>query len=250
MAAVFGGSTKIGRTVVDPGTDKSLPSPGSLGWTTITSQMAVGVTAGADVALVHGDQWQSLDGRRAEFIDKDVSTTILGNEDHEVTGNRTKQITGNHTETVVGSQNLTSVGSHTELYCDPKTETYASPRCELNAAPRCRAEPTPTMNILGIEFEKKDFEATYIVQGAEIAIQKFEVFAVKQEAGGLHQTLTVAEWTTTGIGLENTLVKLDVEALKSHTFGAKPELGGGKVGVHAGVNAVPGPVAVVAGFNH
>jgi hypothetical protein len=65
MGAVFGGSTKISRAVADPGTDKTLPSSGSLSWGGITGASAVAGTTGADCKLVNGDRWQQVNGNHS-----------------------------------------------------------------------------------------------------------------------------------------------------------------------------------------
>ena len=77
MAHVFDASVKVGRKVVDPETDDTLPPSGSLDWKNITDATALAGTQGIDCKLDNGDRWQEIKGKLIENI-KDVVKTTIG----------------------------------------------------------------------------------------------------------------------------------------------------------------------------
>ena len=87
---VFDQSTKVGRKVKDPGSDKSLPDGKSLSYGAMTSTSGLAGATGIDCKLVHGDRFQVIDEKMTESIGGDEKTTISGNETHTVMGDESR----------------------------------------------------------------------------------------------------------------------------------------------------------------
>jgi len=81
---VFDKSTKVGRNVSDPGSDKSLPDGKSLSYGAMPSSGGLAGATGVDCKLVHGDRWQQIDGNFTEQTNSNVKTTILADETRNV----------------------------------------------------------------------------------------------------------------------------------------------------------------------
>jgi hypothetical protein len=125
MAAVFDGKTKVGRAVADPGTDDTLPNPGSMAYGAIATPVSLSGTIGAHSMLVHGDRWQQIDGNFTESVGSDLRTTISGNQTHTTQGNQTVTVSGDHNETVMGNTMQTMIGPQIVSNMDVRNETRA-----------------------------------------------------------------------------------------------------------------------------
>ncbi|HLW86630.1 MAG TPA: hypothetical protein VKR60_15540 [Candidatus Sulfotelmatobacter sp.] len=127
MAVVFDGKTKIGRAVADPGTDKTLPFPGSLSWGGITGPSALLTTIGIDAKLVRGTRWEQIAGVQTDNFMADLIITITGNETVTVDQNQTYTTYGTLTENMYGNaiyvfispQDVTNVATVTLNYSSP-----------------------------------------------------------------------------------------------------------------------------------
>ncbi len=145
---VFDKSTKVGRKVNDPGTDKSLPGGKALSYGAMTSATAVAGTTGLDCKLVHGDRWQQIDGSFTEQTNSNVKTTILADETRNVIGNRTLSTLGSVTGTVASNYTKTVVGSTVRTYVGAAAYTYTSNHVATHASPQCRFEPGVYMHAI------------------------------------------------------------------------------------------------------
>jgi hypothetical protein len=105
--SAFDASTKIKREVSDPLSDHKLPHPKSLSWTGITAPTAVKGTKGAHCDLVHGDQWNEINGNHNENILR----------------NQTLKVVGKHKETLVESCYQNIIGPHIVLNNNVRNET-------------------------------------------------------------------------------------------------------------------------------
>lgn len=130
--AVFGGSTKISRAVADPGTDKTLPSSGSLSWGGITGASGVAGTTGVDCKLVSGDRWQQISGTHTENIGTNLKTTVTGDQTHTIQGNQTIEIGGKKELTVAQQCLETMVGPHMITNMDVFNETRLSVQMKVH----------------------------------------------------------------------------------------------------------------------
>jgi hypothetical protein len=241
---VFSKSTKVNRTVADPGTDDTLPPSGALSWGAITAASGVAGTTGADVKLIHGDLWERISGSVSEFISGSVLTNIIRDHTLNVTGNRMKQITGNHTENIVGNQNLTVIGPHNALYVSPKNDVHASPHNRVNSSPENQQEPSQKIHILGVEFEKKESETTVVMNSFEIKVLSNEITAFKNEATGLANGASVIVLDAVlGISIEPKISEVNLEALHTFLKGAEAKAGGGSVAAMPRVATPPNPPA-------
>ena len=241
--SVFDGKTKIGRSVADPNTDKTLPPSGSLGWSAITGQTALGVTVGSDVALVHGDQWQSVDTDRTHKIGGSGNSTIEGDENRKVSGDHNKQISGDQNQIISGDHNLNVSGQSQSLFVGPKTDVHVAPLCIMHSATQCTSEPQPKIHILGVEFEKKDSEFTFCTNSFDINVISNEInLAFKNELTTLNNEVKVILdfATVLGVSIEPKVSEVEIEALHTFLKGGHAEVTAGKVTAAPGVNAVPG----------
>jgi Gp5-like OB domain-containing protein len=123
--SVFDQSTKVGRRVADPGTDKTLPPSGALSWGGITGASGVAGTVGVDAKLVHGDRWQQITGNQTENITSDLKTTVTGDQTHTIVGNQTITVSQNHQETIIGNCLQTIIGPQITTNMDVRNETRA-----------------------------------------------------------------------------------------------------------------------------
>jgi hypothetical protein len=186
MAAVFGGSTKISRAVPDPGTDKSLPSSGSLSWGGITGASAVAGTTGADCKLVNGDRWQQVNGNHTENVSTNVLTTIQGNVTRSVLGNEDFTTAGDVTRTIVGMLNETLVAGQSTSCVGPFNRTDVAPVTWL-----C---PTSSQINSGDLYECKIFKGgAYAIRNVNVAVDTS--IRILNEQIHVHQ-MSVAQFET------------------------------------------------------
>ena len=80
--AVFSGDVKVGRAVKDPGTDKSLPAPGSLSYGAIASTSALAACPGTDAQLIHGDKWIKIDAKQTGIDQRRCLAEAIVQPDH------------------------------------------------------------------------------------------------------------------------------------------------------------------------
>ncbi len=127
MAVVFDGKTKIGRAVADPGTDDTLPDPGSLTLAAITTPVALSGTVGAECKLVHGDRWEQIDGNHTENVSGNVLIMIQGNVSQSVVGNQTLSTVGDVTSSIVGMLSESFVAGQSTSCVGPYNRTDVAP---------------------------------------------------------------------------------------------------------------------------
>jgi hypothetical protein len=240
--SVFDRSTKTRRLVADPGTDHAVPSQAALIWGAITSPVALGPTVGVDAALVHGDQWQQVNGSMTENFTQNVTTAILQDHKHNITGNRTTQIAGNHTETVAGNLNSTIIGTTNALYLSPKNDVHASPNNRVNSASENQQEPSDKTQILGVSFEHKKSETVITDTSLGLNWLAEEFTLVKAEGTALNVEGKLLDLAAVyGISVEPKMTEVELEPLHTFLKGAEAKVAAGAVAAVPAVNAVPHP---------
>jgi len=124
--AVFDKSTKIGRSVADPGTDNKLPGASALSFGAISSTGALAGCPGADSKLIQGDQWEMIQGKRQGTITSDWTQTTMGSKTCTVLQNRVTSTLANRNDTIIGSTVQTNVGAAAHTYISNHVVTHAS----------------------------------------------------------------------------------------------------------------------------
>lgn len=114
--------------------DSQLPNLGALNSGAMTSPSALSETAGACVALVHGDIWDQFHGNYTENIFDDYRLTVHGN--------RTETILHNHQHTIVGTTNTKHIGVHNHTNVAPRNDTFVHTRTEDHHQPEQKHQPT------------------------------------------------------------------------------------------------------------
>ncbi|HUA20139.1 MAG TPA: hypothetical protein VMB25_15430 [Bryobacteraceae bacterium] len=218
--------------VTDPGTDKTLPSGGSLSYGAIASPGGLAGGSGIDGKLVHGDRWQT--------IDQNQTTMITGNDILSITGNQTVTISTNHTLTIVGNVVSTVIGAHNLLQVGAQNQIHVDPHCRLDSSPECQTEPTNKMRLFGVEFEVKSTENTITGNKIEIVGTGLEINGFTEEITGMNMEMKVIDYCLVpAVALEQKIISLEVEPFYAHTFGAEVDAGAGEAKVVPTVNAVP-----------
>jgi|SRR5579863_811273 hypothetical protein len=221
MAAVFDGKTKVGRAVADPGTDDTLPSPGSLTFGAIATPVAVSGTVGADARLVHGDRWEQLDGSLMEITNTNVTTTIMGNETKQVTGNQMQTMSANVTNMIVGNVTHTVVGAELHTNIGAQNHTRMAPRVETYAGSENKEEPGGHFHVIdqwikscNLNMEVSVYKVSAILMKVDVAGEKVDIFADKTQAGELKNMV---------VGMKNQAViglKLYADSLRNDIVAA------------------------------
>src|SRR5947209_5849363 len=110
MPAVFDKTTKVGRRVPDPMTDKILCPVGTLSFPVINTTIALGIAIGVDVKIIHGDYFEQINGSVTINITGNLNTTIFQNEIRLVFQNQMITVLQNLILTVVASFIHTTIG--------------------------------------------------------------------------------------------------------------------------------------------
>jgi hypothetical protein len=202
---VFDAATQVGRFVSDPGTDKRLPPGGSLSYGSITSPSALAGTLGIDVALVHGDQWDQVEGNRTCNILMNHICTVFQDEVYKVLIDRRTTIAGNYYKTVIGNYNQTIIGIHNVTNISNRNNTYVSPKIEVHTAPKQSQEPTGWWQYIK-ENTKIYYYQTNIVLGAAFNFSVFEVNIALIRLGAFG-----FDGTATGFQMEFICFRIDVK---------------------------------------
>lgn len=237
---VFDQSTKVGRKVKDPTTDKTLPSEKSLSYGAMTSTTGLAGATGIDCKLVHGDRFQAIDAKMTETIGASESTSIGTTETHNVGTTRTTTIGANDVITIGANKQVTVTGSHNLLQVGARNEVCVSPVNRVNSSPDSQGEPTNKMRIFGIDFEVKNSEQTITGQKAEVVGQAIGATLWNTEVKVINVEMKVVDFATVlGIAIEPKVSEVELEALHTFLKGAEGTVAGGHAAVAPSVNAVP-----------
>lgn len=148
-------------------TDKDLPDLGSLDLKAMTSETALAGTNGITVSLIHGNEWNQLEGNRTENILKSLFTHITINEVRTVDENLANKVTGTTNDTRVGVHNQTNIA--------PRNDTFMHTRTEIHHQPEHREQKTEDFNVLNVvrEVAKEIFEFQYLKMEARLMHLEF-----------------------------------------------------------------------------
>lgn len=219
MGAVFDGKTKVGRALADPGTDDTLPNPGSLVFPAIMTPAALAGTIGAETKLVHGDRWEQVDGSLMEITNVNVTTTVMANETRSIMGNQTLTTTGNVEHTVVGNLNKNVIGPEIHFNVGPQNHTRLAPRTEIHAGTKQQDEPgffyrvvsnivenhilattivAARIVVLGTTNEVVVHRLQCVMNDSKLKALKCGAFLLENQAGSLRNTLSAVKNHVTG----------------------------------------------------
>jgi hypothetical protein len=202
---VFDAVTKTARAVLDPGTDKKLPPAGALSYGGITSSSALGGTLGVAVELIHGDQWEEIQGKRTCNILLDHVVTVVQNEIYKVVCDRRTTIVGDYFKTIVQNYNHTTIGIHNQTNISNRNNTFVSTKVEVHCAPKQSQEPTGWWQYIK-DNTKLFYYKTDIILGTKFNLAVFEanVALIRLEAFGF-------KGTGTGFQVQLVCFKVDVK---------------------------------------
>ncbi len=226
---VFDGTTKVGRAVKDPATDKNLPDGKALSYSAMPTTTALAGTTGVNCKLVHGDRWQEILGNMTEHYTLSVTSTI----------------DQNWTITVNGTMNLTVVQGYNEVQEGPVNETYYQ---------------VVTINNLDDQYQSIADSFAFTVAMASNTVTIVEQVSVV--IGGQLNVVEGVQVNVVGLLCASIVVDFDLEWKTLHAeyhllhgdgkfmelynveakcklFGAKSEVGGGEADVKPKVNAAP-----------
>jgi uncharacterized protein YcfJ len=216
MAAVFDGKTKVGRAVADPGTDDTLPVPGSLTLAAITTPAALSGTVGAECKLVNGDRWQQISGNQTEFVSGNLMTTISGNQTHTTSGNQTVTVSGNHSETIIGNTLQTMIGAQIVSNMDVRNETRAVTHLHTHGDSFFQYTPNAQFQVHDL-----DMQATLMFMfEAELEHTEFAVHHLEFKGG--HNYFSGIETTVSAVQSQNSPMSMKAALLALHLIAAKP----------------------------
>ncbi len=121
---IFDANSITVTTNPDPLTDNTLPPPGLLNYSAITTDTALATTTGLECAFVHGVRDLHVSGNMHEFIEGDLNSTIHGNEARSVDQTFRETVLGQYTLTVNGGWLEEQHGAVTRNYSLPVTDTF------------------------------------------------------------------------------------------------------------------------------
>lgn len=147
--------------------DKDLPDLGALNPSAMTSITALAGTNGIEVSLVHGDEWNQMEGNLTENILKNLLTHITLDETRTVDQNLINRVNGTTNDTRVGVHNQTNIA--------PRNDEFMHTRSEIHHQPEQREQKTEDFNILNVvrEVAKEIFEFQYLKIEARLAHLEF-----------------------------------------------------------------------------
>jgi hypothetical protein len=206
---VFDGSVKVKRAVSDPGTDKKLPSMGSLSYGAIKSATALAGTTGVDACLIQGNKWQELKGQHTENVLQHHLLTIQGN--------RQEMVVGNHTHTIVGNTNNTHVGTHNHTNISPRNDTFVHTRTENHSEEEHQNQPIGRNESTSSEHTNTEDEQHFKGTEYTMTMLKLEATVTNLE----HKTLSVG---VHGINSEAKIMHHTSEALENKLQGFVSEV--------------------------
>jgi len=245
--SVFDASTKTGREVKDPLSDKTLPPPASLSWKTITTPAALAGTVGIDCKLVHGNRFQQIDQSMTENYGGNVTTTIGSNQTRTIGGDQKMVVAGNRTAVIgtnllhvtAGSTTRVQIGAVTQLDVSATNEVYVGVLTENHASPKQENEPLHVeSDAICIATKGVDLNATG-VQAQTVGVS-VGAFGVKAEVGGVAVSGIGAELASRVLGIDVKGFFSANDPIDLHLFGGKVQLGGIKPEAN-GVQANAGP---------
>ncbi|NYF78656.1 hypothetical protein [Granulicella arctica] len=161
----FSGAPKTSNQSFDPSTDNKTPSLGSLNMKSMPSPTALSGTTGIDCSLIHGDEWNQIEGNLTENILKNHKATVMINETHTVNNNLVHRVNGTTNDTRIGVHNQTNIA--------PRNETYAHTLSETHHQPEHREQKTEDHNFVTslLEFKEKHYEwKTFFVEFKQISL--------------------------------------------------------------------------------
>jgi hypothetical protein len=237
---VFDKSTKVGRKVKDPGTDKTLPVEKALSYSAMTSTGGLAGATGIDCKLVHGERFQVIDANMTESVGADEKTTITGSETHTVMVNETYTVQGNRSHMVMGTHMLNVFNSSTYLYLGAVSKLHMLTKTETMLAGRTSTDATWA-------YSNKVFDGENIaLQQQNIGATESNIGAQMQFIGFLAQFVLSLNLGVNTLNVTANLAKAKSEALSARMQGALTKLVGGEVGAEGGtaeanatVNALP-----------
>jgi hypothetical protein len=138
----------------DPSNDHKTPKLGSLNLGAMTSLTALAGTNGVSVSLVHGDEWNQMEGNQTENVLKYRKTTIKLNDKYTVNGDVINR--------VVGTTNDTRIGVHNQTNVAPRNDTFVSTRTEDHHQPEQKHQPTSKQEITSSSYESHITQNKYI----------------------------------------------------------------------------------------
>ena len=149
---IFGAAPKTTNGSFNPSSDHKTPQLGSLDLSNMPLPTALAGTTGIDCSLIHGDEWNEMEGNLTENILKSHTGYIKINETYTINGNLTHRVNG--------ATNDTRVGVHNRLNIAQRNDTFMHTRAETHHQPEHREQKTEDHSITQslLEFKEKHYE--------------------------------------------------------------------------------------------
>lgn len=170
-APAFAGAAKTKTAQVDRLKDRQTPNLPSLNMKNMSSPTALSGCNGYDVALIHGDQWQQLDGNRTTNITGSWTTHIFTNETWTIDNDLKYTVGGNTVDN--------RIGQHHQTNTNPRFDHFIHTRTETHDQPQVIHQPThdthTIANLMQWNLEKHAISGFYfIANGVKIELDGFE----------------------------------------------------------------------------
>lgn len=182
-----------------------------LSWGQISSAIGLSGCTGIDVKLVHGNQWQQIEG--------DLTTNIGSNETRNVVGNQDLTTAGNVEETIVGNLTTTIIGAELHTNMSVQNHTRAAPRTEVHMGSKQQSEPGMFMRAITNLWENHTFE----FKGLAIRLQLMGT-STEITAHRLQCIMNDTKVKSAEVG--GYILKNDVQALKNLATAVKNQVNG------------------------
>jgi hypothetical protein len=193
----FTGSPRTSNSSFDSSSDHKTPSLGALSMGSMTSLTALSGTTGIDCSLIHGDEWNQMEGNLTENILKNHTAVITLNETYTVKSNVVKRVNGTTNDTRVGVHNQTNISPRNDVFMHTRSETHHQPECREHKTEdnekgndlfqydsKVLAWHLLMIDTFGMRFEfntTMNFEKKLLYVGANIFCIEDRAFEVKME---------------------------------------------------------------------
>jgi hypothetical protein len=152
MGSTFAPSINTATRPSATANDSKTPALGSLDLKSIASPTALKGTTGIDCSLVHGDEWNQIEGNLTANILKNCTVVVNLNEKYTINKNLIYRVNGTTNDTRVGVHNQTNIAPRNDIFTHTLSETHHQPEH--------REQKTEDHNFVTslIEFKEKHYE--------------------------------------------------------------------------------------------
>jgi hypothetical protein len=125
----YAGTPKTVNGNFDPSSDNKTPKLGLLSLNAMTSPTALGGTNGIDCSLIHGDEWNQMEGNLTENTLKKHIGYVKGDETYTVNGDLVMRVNGTTHDTRVQQHNQINISARLDVFIHTRSEVHYQPEC-------------------------------------------------------------------------------------------------------------------------